>query len=312
MKIKNLVKLSLGVITAVFLLSGCANQTPNTPSVNKQIEITNYKTNPNYYQPVEVKLPKIDFEGKTLNKYNVTTYDFSNDIKWLLSLEIKEEYINNVVKTPTTYEVKLGHTGLGLYTFYYDYKINEKENSITFTYRNYIDYIEGTGIFASFSKKDFEEYNNNYAQPTYKRLDKIYYYQKDIPFEGEYLSTLPPEEVTTNLQTELVIWGKNEYKGEFLKGLSNQFIKWNEGNDKFVGNNYYRLNNSELYGYLYTNTDGNKLGIPISIAVYPYRGGSKILYGSNIKHMYTTSSGQTIKKEDLKILKENLEKIFNK
>lgn len=241
-------KISVAVITAAVLLTGCANNAQIKQSkAFDRVQVDNYKTNPEYCKPVTLKLPKTDFNGRVSKEYDITTYDFSKDIDWLLKVKIQDHYVGSVLKTPTSYKITLSG-GDGFMTFYYDYKINKSDNSVTLIYRDNFEFRKKGGLFSMKINKVLQEYNDD-AQVTFQRLDDVY---------------------------------------------------------------FYRLKNGKIYAVLYTNVNGSKVGIPVSFAVYPYRGGSKVLYGSNIKYMVSTSSRETFNKKDIAQLKAYIKSVVNK
>lgn len=303
-------KISVAVVTATILFSGCANNAQIKQSkAFDRVQVDNYKTNPHYYKPVTLKLPKTNFNGKVSNEYDITTYDFSKDIDWLLKVKIQDHYVDSVIKTPTSYKIVLSG-GDGFMTFYYDYKINKPDNSVTLTYRDNFEFRKKGGLFSMKINKVLQEYNDD-AQVTFQRLDDMYFYKNDVTVTGKVISKLPPQEVKTNLETTFGNWMRSRYDGVLFKGLKSQYIKWNDKN-KFVGNHFYRLKNGKIYAVLYTNVNNAKVGIPVSFAVYPYRGGSKVLYGSNIKYMISASSRETFNKKDIAQLKAYIKSVVNK
>ncbi|WP_072681609.1 hypothetical protein [Arcobacter sp. LA11] len=309
MKKKILVKTSIGLLTSALLLTGCANNAQIKQSkVFERIQVDNYKTNPQYYKPVVLKLPTTNFEGKASNEYNIETYDFSSDIDWLLKVKIQDHYVDSVIKTPTSYKITLSG-GDGFMTFYYDYKVNKEDNSVVLTYRDNFEFRKKGGLFSMKINKVLQEYNDD-SQVTFQRLDDMYFYKDMVKVSGKVISKLPVDEVKTNLETEFSNWN-SKYDGTFFKGLKSQFIRWND-KDEFIGNHFYRLKNSKTYAVMYTNVQGEKLGIPLAVAVYSYRGGSKVLYGSNIKHLISTSSRETFNKKDISKLKAYIKSIVNK
>ncbi|KAB7886738.1 hypothetical protein [Poseidonibacter ostreae] len=307
---KEIMKISVAIVTSSILFTGCVNNSQIKQSKTFDIiKVDNYKTNPEYYKPIVLKLPTTDFNGKVSAEYDISTYDFSQDIDWLLKLEYKEHYIENVIKTPSSYKITLSGAD-GFITFYYNYEINKNDNSVTLTYRDTFEFRQKGGLFAMKINKVLQEHNDA-SQGIFQRIDDMYFYKNDVTIEGEIISKLPPEEVKTNLETTFGDWRTSRYDGTLFKGFKSQYIKWND-KDKFVGNHFYRLKNGKIYSVLYKNVNNEKVGIPISFAVYPYRGGSKVLYGSNIKYMISTSSRETFNKKDITQLKTYIKTIVNK
>lgn len=299
---KTLIKISIATLTASILLTGCANNEKIKTSSNyNKIKVANYQSEPNYYKPVTLKLPKT-------TKYDITTYDFSSNIDWLLKFKFRDDYVESVTKTPTAYKISI-HSGDGFSTYFWDYKINKADNSIVLNYRDYFEFRKGSGLFASKNEKALQKYNG-FVQDTFQRLDDMYIYKDILTVKGEVISKLPPQEVRTNLETNFGNWN-SRYEGTLFKGLKNQYIKWNEKNE-FIGNRFYRLKNGKLYAVLYTNVEGKKVGIPVSFSIYDYRGGSKVLYASNVKQLISLGDRETFSNKDIPQFKNFIESVVNK
>ena len=62
-----------------------------TSSNYNKIKVADYQSEPNYYKPVTLKLPKS-------TKYDIRAYDFSNDIAWLLKFKFRDDYVESKTK----------------------------------------------------------------------------------------------------------------------------------------------------------------------------------------------------------------------
>jgi len=300
---KTILKISVAVLTTGLLLSGCANnQKIKTANSYDKIKIANYKSEPQYYKPVTLKLPKT-------KEYDIRTYDFSKDIDWLLKFKFRDDYVESVTKTPKSYKVNI-HSGDGFSTYFFDYKINQADNSLILSYRDYFEFRKGGGLFATKNEKALQQFNG-FVQDTFQRLDDMYIYKDIVQVKGEVISKLPPQEVRTNLETNFGNWTNSRYDGVLFKGLKTQFVKWND-KDEFVGNRFYRLKNGKIYAVLYKNINSQKVGIPVSFSIYPYRGGSKVLFASNIKKMVSLGARETFTTKDIPQLKSFIKSVVNK
>jgi len=311
MRMNNLVKIGLDVVTATILLTGCASskgQMNNSTSTVKTAVSSKVNLNQEF-KKTTIKLPLTNIHGKTLSQFNVNNYDLTPVIKQLVDNALKKKFIQSVSKDGNSYKIVLGTEGtFGLHTYYYDTKIDTANNNITLSLRKQIDFIPPNGLFATPKlNEDFSAQLTRSVYDVLRELGHVYYFQEAINIKDRFNTSLSKDEAIGAI--DLVLdesYERNYYSGTFWKQPLFPHIV----NSADYYNNLDRFNKSKYYYVLYENAQGHKLPIVLSLAMYPSKNGTTIKYNADVKYFITTNNRQTITKADIPRIKKFVKNIF--